>query len=236
MKLIQWNCQGSFRTKNNRVLQFDPDILVVAECENPERLKFGKLTPEPKSYYWYGDSEHKGIGIFCYSDYKIELLKVFNPEYRYVLPLKVTRRNESFTLFAVWAMNNKENRDARYIGQVWRAINHYEYLLQGNTVLLGDFNSNKIWDYKGRVGNHTDVVNKLLEKEIISLYHDQNSIEHGSEAEPTFFMARKVNKPYHIDYCFASKGLLKNGYNFTVGQFYDWNDISDHTPIIIEIK
>lgn len=54
MKLIQWNCQGAFRTKNDKILSFHPDIIIVSECEKPEKLKFGKLTPMPNDYLWYG--------------------------------------------------------------------------------------------------------------------------------------------------------------------------------------
>jgi len=236
MRLIQWNCQGAFRTKYQNVLSWRPDILVVAECENKEKLKFGQILPEPKDFYWYGDSNHKGIGVFSYSDYKFELMNTFNPEYRYILPFKVTGHDTTFTLFAIWAMNNKENRDARYIGQIWLAINYYSTLLDDKTVLIGDFNSNKIWDYKDRVGNHSDVVDLLNQKKIISLYHDQNKVEQGKEKEPTLYMYRNKEKPYHIDYCFASDNLLKNGYSFQVGAYENWIEYSDHTPIIVDIK
>ena len=100
MKIIEWNSQGAFRKKNEKILSLNPDILIVSECESEEKLKFGKLTPKPNDFFWYGDSQNKGIGVFSYSDYKFELLKEFNPKYRYVIPLKVTRKNTSFILFA----------------------------------------------------------------------------------------------------------------------------------------
>lgn len=45
-------------------------------------------------------------------------------------------------------MDNKENYEARYIAQVWLAINYYNDLLDKPSILIGDFNSNKIWDKK----------------------------------------------------------------------------------------
>ena len=237
MKIIEWNSQGAFRKKNEKILSLNPDILIVLECENEEKLKFGKLTPEPNDFFWYGESPNKGIGIFSYSDYKFELLKEFNPKFRYIIPIKVTGKNNSFVLFAIWAMDNKENREARYIGQIWLAINYYsDFLLNDNSILIGDFNSNKKWDYKDRVGNHSDVVDKLKEKKIFSLYHEKMKLEHGSEKTPTFYMYRKKQKPYHIDYCFASERFLKKGFDFSIGKVDDWIELSDHTPIIIEIK
>src|SRR5690606_21910920 len=128
----------------------------------------------------------------------IELLPVYNSEFRYILPFCVTGHGDTFTLFAIWAMNNKENYQGRYIGQVWAAINYYTTLLKSPAILVGDFNSNKIWDRKGRTGNHSDVVQKLTDNNINSVYHQYFSAEQGKEKHPTFFLHRQQNKPYHI--------------------------------------
>lgn len=236
MRIIEWNCQGAFRKKNDKIISLNPEILIVLECENEERLKFGKLTPKPNDFFWYGDSKNKGIGIFSYSDYKFELLKAYNPKFRYVIPLKVTGNGENFLLFGIWTMDNKENPDARYIGQIWLAINYYTDLLNNPTLLIGDFNSNQIWDYKDRVGNHTDVVEYLQNRGISSVYHKQESVEHGQEKVSTFFMYRKREKPYHIDYCFASEKILKNNFELVLGKVDSWIELSDHVPLTIEIS
>lgn len=235
MKLITWNCQGAFRKKANAILNYHPDILVIQECEHPDKLIFDSHSKRPNDFYWYGDSINKGIGIYSYSDYKFELLKEFNPNFRYILPFKITKNDNSFILFAIWAMNNKENRDARYIGQIWLAINYYKKLLQGSTILIGDFNSNKIWDYKGRVGNHSDVVQKLSENNIQSLYHLFYKSEQGKEKHPTFFLQRKIEKSYHIDYCFASSDISNKVKEIEIGTYDNWITHSDHSPLIITL-
>lgn len=233
MKLITWNCQGAFRKKADAILLQRPDILVVQECEHPDKLKFSLTTQIPNDIYWHSDSGKKGIGIFSYSNYKFELLPEFNPIFRYILPFRVTGNGQTFTLLAVWAMNNKENREARYIGQVWLAINYYKELLSNSIIIIGDFNSNKIWDYKGRVGNHSDVVNNLAEKDIHSIYHKHFDIEQGKENHPTFFLQRNKDKPYHIDYCFASAGLYDKVKNIEIGTYENWISHSDHAPLTI---
>jgi exonuclease III len=236
MRIIEWNSQGAFRKKNDRILSLHPDILVVSECESEIKLKFGELTPKPTDFFWYGDSENKGIGIFSYSDYKFELLKVFNPRFRFIIPLKVTGKDSSFVLFAIWAMDNKEKPEARYIGQIWLAINYYSNLLSLPCILTGDFNSNKIWDEKERVGNHTDMVGFLNGKNIYSLYHKQEKTEQGKETHPTFHMYRKTDKPYHIDYFFASDSIIKEGFKISVGKVEKWIDLSDHVPLTLELE
>src|SRR5688572_10388124 len=108
MKLISWNCQGDFRRKADIVLTHRPDVLVVQECEHPDKLKFNPNTPKPLDMYWYSDGGKKGLGLFSYSNYKFELLPNFNPEFRYILPFQVTGNGLTFTFFAIWAMDNKE--------------------------------------------------------------------------------------------------------------------------------
>jgi len=144
MKLISWNCQGGFRKKADIILAHKPDILLIQEYEHPDKLIFGATTQKPNDKYWYGDNKHKGLCIFSFCDYRFNLLDSFNPEFRYyVLPFRITGPGHHFILFAIWAMDNKENRKARYIGQVWQALNHYTSSLSESNLMIGDFNSNK---------------------------------------------------------------------------------------------
>jgi len=234
MRLITWNCQGAFRKKEDIILAYRPDIMVVQECENPDKVVLNLKTPKPYNHYWYGDNVHKGICIYSFTDYLIKLSPNFNPEFRYILPFLVSGHGHTFTLFAIWAMGNKENYEARYIGQVWLAINYYAELLGGATILVGDFNSNKIWDNKARVGDHSAVVNKLLESNIQSIYHRHFKIDQGKEKHPTFFLQRNFDKPFHIDYCFASADILDKVQNIEIGTYENWSTCSDHTPLIID--
>lgn len=192
MRIISWNCQGAFRKKIDIILRYQPDILIVPESEHPDKLIFNESNPKPNCLHWHGDNGHKGIGIYSYTDYRFEVLAEFNPEIRYIIPIQVTGQGKTFILFAIWAMPNKENYEARYIGQVWNAINYYDHLFQGSIILIGDFNSNKIWDYKKRVGDHSGVVRKLVEKNIHSVYHEHFSIEQVKEEHPTFFSSEKT--------------------------------------------
>lgn len=236
MKIIEWNCQGAFRKKNDKILALNPDILIVTECESEEKLEFGKLTEKPNDFFWYGE-KHKGIGVFSYCDYKIELLKEFNPKFRYIIPLKIYDKESSFLLFAIWAKDNIENPETGYITQVWLALDYYSRLLNLNSIFIGDFNSNQIWDNKHKVNyNHTAVVEFFKSNDIFSLYHEKNEIAHGKETEHTFHMYRKIEKPYHIDYCFASSEILKSSFDIQICKPNDWLNYSDHVPMIIQIE
>ena len=236
MKIIGWNCNGAFRKKNTEILSLNPDILVVSECENLEKLKLGVLTPKAKDLKWFGDNSNKGIGIFAFGDYTFELIKEYNPKYKYVIPLMVHSKGKSFLLLCVWTKENKYNKNASYIGQVWYAINYYSNLLSTrDTIIVGDFNSNKKWDKKRPDTNHSQVVKFLKKYEIKSLYHLKYKENQGEESAPTFFLHKKLIKPYHIDYCFASKEIYKKKFDVEIGVFNDWIHISDHVPVIIEL-
>jgi exodeoxyribonuclease-3 len=236
MKLISWNCQGAFRKKADVILEKNPDLLVVQECEHPDKLVFPSSTTRPTNFLWFGDNPHKGLGIFSYGHLEIKLLPEYDPDYKIVVPLEITDGQSSFTLFAIWA-NNPDDKANQYIGQVWKAINHYSDLLEKNrTILTGDFNSNKIWDKPRRVGNHTDVVKRLAERDYHSIYHLQSNEEQGKETTPTFFLQRKKEKPYHIDYCFASSDMIDKIKTLQIGTHDDWISHSDHCPLILDFE
>ncbi|MBI1222893.1 MAG: hypothetical protein GC180_09845 [Bacteroidetes bacterium] len=131
-------------------------------------------------------------------------------------------------------MDNKVNPEARYIAQVWLALRYYSRLLNLSSIFIGDFNSNQIWDEKERLGNHTDVVEIFRNNNILSMYHEQNRVAHGQEEEHTFHMYRKVEKPYHIDYCFASADFFNAGFDIQLGKPNEWLEHSDHVPMIIQ--
>lgn len=236
MRLISWNCQGAFRKKAGYILRQKPDILIVQECECTEKLLFESTAQKPTDSHWYGSNLHKGVGIFSYSGFRFELLNIFNPRFRYILPLRVTGNGQTFTILAIWAMDDKENRRASYVGQIWQAIHFYAELLDDTAILIGDFNSNTIWDRKDRDWNHSDLVFALAGKNIHSIYHTHLRQEQGKEADPTFFLQRNKKKPYHLDYCFSSKNLCDKVQQVSIGSFRSWIKHSDHLPLIIDFN
>ncbi len=232
MKLISWNCQGAFRKKADFILTHKPDILVVQECEHTDKLLYSPTTQRPNDSLWLGDLP-KGLGIFSYSNYKFKLLDQYNPDFKTVAPISVTGGQFDFTLFAIYA-NNPQDKKNQYIGQVWKAINYYDQILSnGPTILTGDFNSNKIWDKLYREANHSAVVSRLADKDIHSIYHKHLDQELGKENHPTFFLYRHQDKPYHLDYCFASADLHCKLEKFEIGEYDSYIAHSDHLPLLL---
>lgn len=236
MKIITWNCNMAFRKKAGLILTHKPDIAVIPECEHPDKLKFETGVPVPNDMLWFGSNQNKGLGIFSYSSYKFQLSDHHNPDFRIIVPLIVKNKKQEFSLFAVWA-NNPQDKGYQYIGQVWKAMNFYAGLLRNKkTILVGDFNSNTIWDKPRKEGNHSTVVKFLETRGIHSTYHKFFSQNQGKEKHNTLFMYRHKEKSYHIDYCFASKDLIRKLSHVEVGKHSKWCKHSDHTPLIVSFN
>jgi len=226
----------AFRKKAGFILNHKPDILIVPECEHPDKLKFNTDIPKPNDILWFGMNRNKGIGIFSYSKFRFKLLNTHNPDLRMIIPISVTGGKYDFTLYAIWA-NNPEDPDGQYVEQVWKAIQYYDrYLSNKKTILIGDFNSNTIWDRKHRESNHSNVVKILENKGIFSSYHLFHKQIQGKEKHPTLYMYRHQDKPYHIDYCFVSKDIARKIKSVEIGDFDVWNKHSDHVPVIVTFK
>jgi len=236
VKIITWNCNMAYRKKAAFILAHKPDIVIVPECEHPDKLKFDESIISPNNIVWHGANENKGLAVFSYNNYKLQLLDVHKPRLKTILPIAVTGGQKEFTLFAVWA-NNPRDKQNQYVGQVWKAIHQYKNLLSGTSAILaGDFNSNTIWDRPRRKGNHSNVVAYLEKKGIYSTYHHHFSQVQGREAHPTLYMYRHEDKPYHIDYCFASKDILDKLETVEVGAYKEWKQLSDHKPLIATFR
>jgi len=224
----------AFRKKAAALLEHEPDIAVVPECEHPDKLKFATGIAIPTAVLWFGDNSNKGLGIFSYSNYRFKVLRNHNPDLKMIIPIAVTGGAIDFTLFAIWA-NNPGDPEGQYVEQVWKAVHHYKRQLKNKqTILVGDFNSNTIWDRKSRAGNHSNVVKKLERKGIHSCYHLHHRQIQGREQHPTFYLYKHKDKPYHLDYCFASADFIAALKSVEIGDHDFWKTYSDHVPVMVE--
>jgi len=224
----------AFRKKYPKVLDLKPDLLVLQECENELKLKDHLSSLNYNQLIWYGKNPNKGVAVISFNEVNIALNENHNESVEYVVPLKLSINDKEINLFAIWAMPHEESRARSYVGQIWAAINFYSDLLDKDSMLIGDFNSNAFWDHKRKVGNHTQVIDFLNDKDIYSVYHQLTDTDHGQESHPTLYLTKNIDKPYHMDYCCASKSLFSENTSIEIGVYEDWIKLSDHMPVIID--
>lgn len=229
MKIISWNCNGAFRRKYSELTSFDADILIIQECENPALSKDYDYQSWAKNYLWVGNNKNSGLGVFAKENLTLTKLNWPSDTFELFLPFSI---NESSYFLAVWT-KQANSPTFQYIGQFWKYLQlNKQIIALTQPMICGDFNSNKIWDKWDRWWNHSDVIKELDSLDIKSLYHYLNFVEQGQEDVATFYLHRKPERPYHIDYAFLPMHKLSDA-SIQIGEVKDWLALSDHMPLII---
>lgn len=242
MRLVAWNCNMALHRKVDALLALRPDVAVISECAEPERLrKLSKSIWIESEPVWIGASAVKGLGVFAFNDYRAELHEEFSPTLRYIAPVRITGP-VCFHLLAVWAQNaSAGSTRKRQSGPLRRALTRYRRFLSTAPVVIGgDWNGNAIWDKPGWRMNHMTKVAILRDMGLISAYHEVMGEQHGRETIPTHYWRdrRKDGPTYHIDYVFVPGGWYNSASLCSVGSFEDWcgNGLSDHVPLVVDVE
>lgn len=231
MKIISWNCNQKFREKFKLLEEFDADILIIQECENPAESKLEEYKKWAQNYLWVGDNKHKGLGIFAKPEIELKKLGWSDEGYKLFLPFII---NGEFDVVAVWTKAGTKKSNS-YISQLWNYIQLNKGIIEDSKpMIIGDFNSNALWDKERKLGNHSDVVNALKKFDIHSLNHAKQKEPHGAETQPTIYMYRNIEKPYHIDYAFLPNSLLEDA-DIEIGKAEVWLQHSDHMPLFLTL-
>jgi exonuclease III len=235
VKFVNWNCNGAFRNKYLEIASLDADIYIIQECENPALSNHKDFLLWAKNYLWLGDNKNKGIGVFAKEHIILEPLdwnsKYEEHEVKLFLPVLI---NKKFQLLSVWTHKNN-SPNFGYIGQFWKYLKTNKEKFE-DIIIVGDLNSNSIWDQWDRWWNHSDVINELKECEIESVYHFVNNEEQGKEKTPTFFLYRNIEKGYHIDYFLIKSKWLQKIEKYEVKERDYWLKYSDHLPQLLDIR
>jgi len=260
MRIVSWNCHYGFDGKKPEAIkEYDADILVIPECREMDMDGSGY---DKKHSDWYGDHKEAtdtldninkekdlGIGIFWKNRITVTRLPEWDKtlkeesDFRYLVPYNVAGSFKPFTLIAVWTKNKTDVSDSLdYVQKAHAAIDHYKNinLLNGQVILIGDFNSNAIWDDRYRKEwNHTALVKKLNGIGINECFSPLEKDKYH-----TFIYYRNKECQVIDDYCFASAGLAKSAKLSVPGpdewttenKIKRWRDLSDHCPIIVDFE
>lgn len=219
----------AFRRKQDYILDYDPDVVIIQESENPDyKGDWSEFT----DWKWIGENRNKGLGIFTRNGFCVEEIETKSLDSKYFLPVEIT---DDLKLLGVWAMNDEGDPRRRYIGQVYTAVQDFDFL-DSKTIVAGDWNWNIEWDDSPSsplYGNFKQTVRQLAFYGLSSAYHDFFDAEYGDEDHSTFFMHKKEDREYHTDYIFYPQNG-NNLINLQIGEYEDWIDHSDHMPMFLE--
>lgn len=233
LNITSWNCQMALRKKAKAVLALSPDILIVPESEHPEKINFQGVE---YNSVWIGDNPNKGLAVYGFNGVSLELESSYTDQFRHIAPINVTFNGFEFSILAVWTMPCSEPREQRYIGQVYYSIDHYKGFIDQKTLIVGDFNWNLGFDTGKKKANFSSVLDTFSKMGIESAYHRQNNEAFGRESQNTFFMYRKEEKQYHIDYCFHGSYWASRLQSVEIGQYDGWKEYSDHAPLVVRYE
>ena len=224
MKIVSWNSCMRFRDKCVDIQEFDADIYVIPECEDPSRSQSKKYKEFATNYIWVGKDKNKGLGIFAKDNIKMERIAEVDVDVlRYFIPVRI---NDTFNLLAVWAMDP-------YVVMIHDYYNANKDLFNQNLVMCGDFNSSVVFD-KTKPKNKTFSVllHYLKRAGLVPAYHYLTKEKHGKESEATFFETKRLNYRFHLDHVFAAPYIIKS---LEIIDNVKWIKLSDHLPLVFEI-
>ncbi len=225
MRLVSWSCCRGPAAKLSLLAPLTASIAVVQECPRP--------AADGPSCLWFGDNPRQGIAVLSSPEYRIEPITP-RPAPNYTLPFQVNGPR-TFMLLAVWS---KRNPDYPYVKGIIRAVELYRDLIVAQpTVIIGDFNSNSIWNRK-RPGarDHGALVTTLSQLGLVSAYHVFHGEEQGAETRPTLHLLWDARRPYHIDYCFVPQSWATQIRSVSIGTEANWQKASDHRPLIVDLS
>jgi endonuclease/exonuclease/phosphatase family metal-dependent hydrolase len=232
LRLMTWNCRiGALRKKAQRIAPLHPDVLVMQEVEPIDGQAGLDGASQPAQRDRMGDPDYpkKAIGMFSYTGAVLHAVDLDDPMdcfRRY----EASRGDLTFQVIAVSTADTDSRQTA--FKQAHTGIRRYKaWIKQRPTVLLGDFNANA--SFKG--SNWGELMELLKPLGLVSAYHNRFNEAFGAETRCTYFHRGNPSAGFHIDYCFVPAMWASQIDNVSVGSYDDWQDVSDHVPLIVDI-
>lgn len=225
-RIVSWNCNGGFKKKFESLIQIPADLYLIQEVES--NIDWLNIPNFPATNFIFNVKsagnycDKRGVLAFSFSNSKIHSLHRFEDlEMRYYQYFKFKKQR----ILNVWTHGN-------YIEDLFSLVllNRAELFKDDNGLIIGDFNSNAIWNRKHIFRNHSDFNQLLAKYQYYSAYHLLNHVIFGEEQQFTFRMWRKEELGYHIDYAYGPLTCMRS---FEIDHCLD--QLSDHSVLRLVI-
>ncbi|WP_223252959.1 endonuclease/exonuclease/phosphatase family protein [Arthrobacter sp. AFG7.2] len=219
MRIVSWNCAMGFAKKRPLVEALNPDIASLPEASQRDIEE-----TEAPFKAWVGSNPHKGLGIVGFTNRSYRL-----HEAGMLLPWHIPFSVDGLNVIGLWS--HVRDKDLKYVRVTHGIIDrHASFLSSAPSLIIGDFNSNTVWDQEHPGRNHSMLVTKLEALGLQSVYHRSQGLPHGEEIIKTYFHTKKLRFGHHIDYAFLGGKSAS-----MAGRPEDWLTYSDHMPLILDI-
>lgn len=137
--------------KKHLIEALNPDVILLQEV-----AKKDVAASDHPFAAWSGSNPHKGLGVLGVTKARYKVTEAADPSLPWHIPFSV----DGLNIIALWA--HQHTKDLRYVRVTHEIVDrHADFLSEGSALLMGDFNSNTIWDKVHPGRNHTMLVEKL---------------------------------------------------------------------------
>ena len=209
-----------YARKRSLVETLQPDVAVLQEVSQRHIVEV-----DAPFKAWVGSNPQKGLGVIGFTDRSYTLREAGR-----LLPWHIPFTVDGVNVVGLWA--HVRDKDLKYVRVTHEVVDrHADFLTSGPSLLIGDFNSNTVWDKAHPGRNHSLLVEKLHGLGLRSVHRHSEGISHGAESTKTYYHTKKLHFGHHIDYAFArgASAFLE------IGRHEDWLPYSDHMPLILDI-
>lgn len=230
VRVVAWNCMRRLEAKREPLMALAPDLAIIGEAT---AAGVAALSPESAlcSEPLEGPS---GLCVAIIGNNGWRLEKLAEATDRHVLAARAIKNDRALTIVGVWMLPEKGD----YIMPCVRALREMKGHLTGEVIVAGDFNAHPQFDEGKASGRRFSALLEALgDAGLESLWHTTRGELHGQESAATFFKNLRADKPFHIDYMFASPSLAQRCRSLAVGEHSAWAGmkLSDHAPLIADI-
>lgn len=154
-----------FAKKRHLVQALNPDIAILPETSQRDIEE----TQAPFKA-WVGSNPHKGLGIVGFTNRSYTLHEACT-----LLPWHIPFSVDGPNVIGLWS--HVRDKDLKYVRVTHEVIDrHAGFLSSAPSLIIGDFNSNTVWDREHPGRNHSMLVKKLEALGLQSVYHKSQGL------------------------------------------------------------
>jgi endonuclease/exonuclease/phosphatase family metal-dependent hydrolase len=215
-----------FHAKALRLRALRPDLAVVPECACPEVLLRRHMEFDAVNHAWAGSSSRKGLAVFSFGRWRLSERRAVVTRFAHVIRVAVTAPAR-FGLVATWVAS-----PSRSTAHDVRAV-IASAMAEDAVIVAGDFNRS-VSHRRNAKAVRAPLGRMLGELGLVSAYHHSRGVEHGQEAEPTFFRHRR-RPGAHVDHIFLDPRFRSAVRSVTIVSGEPWIALSDHAPVVVDV-